>query len=140
MQKQASETGGKKRRKQRGGRVKGTWKAADPSAVLEFRKSNKISRSRLAGVLGVSTTTIQNWETGVVVATPKAQQELADLMKQGAAAFLPPPGRLVALVSGPGPTISTTGAIVVGYLQSLKAPLSQAELIGLIRSVRLALS
>ena len=60
----------------RGGRKPGAWTLLKPTDLIGFREKNKISRARLAGALGVSSTSIQNWETGNAVPTDKSQ--LAD--------------------------------------------------------------
>jgi DNA-binding transcriptional regulator YiaG len=132
------------KRPRRGGRKPGVWKLTNPDALREFRSTHKISRARLAGMLGVSSTSVQNWETGTV-ASMKIQQKLADIMKEGPAAFIPLKrgaggGGWVGAQGPVNPTITTTGTIVTGFLQSQEEPLSQEELIGLIRSVRIALS
>src|SRR5689334_19794207 len=71
----------------RGGRKPGKWTAVTPDEIRAFRQDNQISRSRLAGALGVSSTTIQNWETDNGVAMPRLQQKVADLIKAGPAAL-----------------------------------------------------
>lgn len=68
--------------KRRGGRKPGEWRLVTPKRIREFREANRLSRATLSRALGVSSTTIQNWETGLVVATNKAQTRLAELMSQ----------------------------------------------------------
>jgi DNA-binding XRE family transcriptional regulator len=123
--------------RRRGGVVKGAWKSTTPDGLRDFRKTHKVSRARLARTLGVSSTTIQNWETGADVASVKAQAKLADVMRDGASMF---PPRLSANDPALGATIATTGEIVEGYLRSLARPIDREALIELIRNVRLALS
>lgn len=70
----------------RGGRKPGAWTLLTPEALRGWREKNKMSRANVASSLGVSSTSIQNWETGHAVATAKMQQKLADLMKAPAPA------------------------------------------------------
>jgi DNA-binding transcriptional regulator YiaG len=124
--------------------VRGTWKATNPDELLAFRSANRISRPRLARVLGVSLGSVQNWEHGTVPSIDM-QRRLADVIREGASAFMtaaqsrggrgPAPGAI-----GEDPVIATTGAIVAGYLQTLKEPMDEVGLMALIRSVRAALS
>lgn len=41
------------------------WQESNP--LFQFRKDHQISRSRIATMIGVSMTSIQNWETGVSI-------------------------------------------------------------------------
>lgn len=144
MRKAAQDNGGvavaDKRR--RGGRKPGEWKLVTPEQLKEYRAEHKISRARLAQMLGVSSTSVQNWETGTV-ASMKIQQRLAELIAAGPAAILPPrkPASLwdMAAQKQADPAITTTGTIVAGYLQT-RQDMSPDDLVGLIRSVRQALS
>jgi DNA-binding XRE family transcriptional regulator len=120
--------------RRRGGVVKGAWKTTTPEKLLEFRKTYKVSRARLSKVLGVSATTIQNWESEADVASTKAQARLAEVMRDAAKLF-PAPSR-----GETGAAISTTGEIVEGYLRSLGRPIDKDALLELIRNVRSALS
>jgi hypothetical protein len=131
------------KRPRRGGRMPGTWKLTNPEALLEFRKTHKISRARLAGMLG-SASARPPYRTTGTVASQKIQQKLADIMKEGFAAFIPlrrgAGGGGWVGASGPvNPTIMTSGTIVNAFLASQEKPLEQDALIGLIRSVRIAL-
>jgi DNA-binding transcriptional regulator YiaG len=124
----------------RGGRKPGAWTHTTPKALREFRATHHMSRGRLAAILGVSSTSVQNWEAGKV-ASAKIQERLADIIENGVASAAPPPPRRSGpAASGADPVIATTGAIVAGYLQTRPAPVSQEELLSLIRGVRLALS
>lgn len=69
------------------GRKPGAWTLVTPQEIRAFREEHEISRSRLAGALGVSSTTVQNWETNNGVAMPRLQQKVADLIKVGPGAF-----------------------------------------------------
>ena len=129
-------------RRRRGGRKPGEWKLVTPEQLREYRSVNKISRARLAQMLGVSSTSVQNWETGTV-ASMKIQQRLAELIAAGPAAILPPRKQAslwdMAAHEKNDPAITTTGTIVAGYV-STHSGMSAEDLIGLIRSVRQALS
>lgn len=125
------------RRSGRGGRVKGAWTVTDPDGLRQFRKRYGLSRVRLGKMLGVSPTTVQNWETGADVASPAAQEKIAAAMKD-APAGLPIPRKAAPGVSDAA--IETTGTIVDGYLRSLGRPLTKEELLVLIDRVRLELS
>jgi DNA-binding transcriptional regulator YiaG len=131
-----------KERKQRGGRKPGAWTLLTPEALRAWREANKVSRARLAIMLGVSSTSVQNWETGTV-ASVKIQQRLAELIAAGPAAILPPRKQAslwdMAAHEKNDPAIMTTGTIVAGYV-STHSGMSAEDLIGLIRSVRQALS
>ena len=129
-------------RRRRGGRKPGEWKLVTPEQLRDYRSTNKISRARLAQMLGVSSTSVQNWETGTV-ASMKIQQRLAELIAAGPAAILPPRKQAslwdMAARDKNDPAITTTGTIVAGYV-STHSGMSAEDLIGLIRSVRQALS
>jgi transcriptional regulator with XRE-family HTH domain len=127
----------------RGGRKPGEWTTVTPEQILEFRRANQISRAKLAAALGVSSTTIQNWETGQGVAMPKLQAKVAELIKAGGSAVAsarPTPGVGWDPSVVVGPQVTATGTIVTGYLQSQQQKLSTDELIDLIRAVRGALT
>lgn len=129
--------------KRRGGRRPGVWKLLTPDKLRAYREEHKISRVRLAQMLGVSSTSVQNWETGTV-ATLKIQQRLAELIAAGPSAILPPrkaPSLWDVASGGNGkgdPTISATGEIVASYVSSRKA-IPAEELVEVIRAVRRAL-
>lgn len=129
-------------RRRRGGRKPGEWKLVTPEQLRDYRANNKISRARLAQMLGVSSTSVQNWETGTV-ASMKIQQRLAELIAAGPAAILPARKQAslwdMAAQEKNDPAITTTGTIVAGYV-STHSGMSPEDLIGLIRSVRQALS
>lgn len=117
------------------------WTLVTPEQLREYRASHRISRARLAQMLGVSSTSVQNWETGTV-ASFKIQRRLAELFATGPALFTVA-GRIGAPWSesqeGDGrPEIVATGAIVAKFVESRST--SAEELINLIRSVRQALS
>jgi DNA-binding XRE family transcriptional regulator len=69
-------------RRRRGGRVRGSWDVA-PAAFKAWRQGQSISRARFAKLLGVSSTSVQNWETGNAVPSPQFQAAIARFMKDG---------------------------------------------------------
>jgi len=105
-----------------------------------------MSRSGVAKALGVSSTSIQNWETGHAVATAKVQQRLADLMSAPATSSPTPTASAAAAAPGPAvngnPTlIQSTAAIVIEAIRvGGKKNLSARELGLLVRTVRDALA
>ncbi|MCO5166009.1 MAG: helix-turn-helix domain-containing protein [Planctomycetes bacterium] len=125
----------------RGGRKPGKWELVDPLEFRTWREQHRLSRARLAALLSVSATSIQNWEVGHAVPSHPHQQRLAELMKTPGVASLAAgarPGGPAAAGDDPA-TIGATGAIVTAYLR--RAPdLDQEELLGLIRAVRQALA
>lgn len=101
-------------KKKAGGRKRGTWDVT-PEAFEEWRRGQKLSRARLAKVLGVSSTSVQNWGTGTAVPSARYQEAIARLMAEGVAGGAAVPagdleaaardfgvalGRLVALALG----------------------------------------
>ncbi|MCO5170081.1 MAG: helix-turn-helix transcriptional regulator [Planctomycetes bacterium] len=120
------------------------WKLLTPEKLKAFRAEHKVSRARLAQMIGVSTTSIQNWESGTV-ASLKVQHRLAELIAAGPAAILAPrkAPSLWDVAGGASPradsAISATGEIVASYLKSRKE-LPAKELVEVIRAVRAALA
>ena len=130
-------------RKRSGGRRPGAWTLVTPEALRTFRSENKLSRARLASMLGVSSTSVQNWETGAV-ASLKVQQRLAELVQTGAVSATPAPRQEPAALGGAqkgssDTAVSATAAIVGPYAGAQK-DLSPQALLELVRSVRQALS
>ena len=73
-------SGGKKK-----GRKPGAWKdGLTGDSVRAFRKTNDVTRARLAEMLEVSTTTIQNWETGISAPSQERQTALERVMAEKA--------------------------------------------------------
>jgi DNA-binding transcriptional regulator YiaG len=94
----------------RGGRKPGTWTLVSPQGLREWRDNNKMSRASVAATLGVSSTSIQNWETGHAVATNKMQQRLADLVNGPSVGATPPRTRSgPAATNGETPRAAATG-------------------------------
>jgi DNA-binding XRE family transcriptional regulator len=110
-----------------------------------------MSRASVAKTLGVSSTSIQNWETGHSVATTKMQQRLADLMKAPASAATSgrgPSGTPAAngatphaATNGDPALIQATASIVIEALRAGgKKNVSAKEIGLLVRTVRDALA
>lgn len=126
-------------RKQRGGRKPGKWELVDPLEFRRWREVQRLSRARLAALLSVSGTSIQNWETGHAVPSRKYQERLADLMKSPNLAVLVPGPRSTPRGDGDPAVIEATGAIVSAYVQGV-SKLGPEGLLEVIRTVRRALS
>jgi DNA-binding transcriptional regulator YiaG len=126
------------RKSKRGGRKPGQWEHVSPDEIKAYRAKEGMSRAKLASRLGVSTTSIQNWEAGRP-ASVKVQRELRDLFDGNPIAG-PKAAPTAPANEADNSAIRTTGDIVAAYLQSQKTALEPAELAKLVRSVRLALS
>jgi DNA-binding transcriptional regulator YiaG len=124
----------------RGGRKPGTWSLVTPESILAHRKEHKLSRGKFAKALGVSPTTIQNWEMRRAVATPKAQARLAEIMSLRA--DRPAPTTTNESTNGHrtrgyDSTVEATGRIVAALLATAKIP--RKELAAVILEVKSAL-
>lgn len=137
--------------KRRGGRKPGAWTLVQPEELRTWRERSKLSRGTIATMLAVSSTSVQNWETGRAVATPKMQQKIADLMNQPVESRRSRPARAAntngsppsAMVetNGNSTLIQATAAIVVEAIKaSGRAAVAPKELGVLIRTVREALA
>lgn len=136
----------------RGGRKPGAWTLLTPEALRGWREKNKMSRANVASTLGVSSTSIQNWETGHAVATAKMQQKLADLMNAPAtpgaatsrgkrtAPATPTNGSAPHAANGDPTLIQATASIVVEAIRAGKKNVSAKELGLMVRTVRDALA
>ncbi len=129
----------KKTAAKRGGRKPGKWEHVRPEEIKAYRGKEGISRAKLAAQLGVSTTSIQNWEAGRP-ASVKVQRELRQLFDGNPVVALSVESPASSGLEADSSAIRTTGSIVAAYLQSQKATMPPAELAKLVRSVRLALS
>lgn len=131
-----------KKKGRRGGRKPGTWSLVKPEAILAHRKERKLSRASLAEMLGVSQTTIQNWESGKAVATPKAQARIVEVLRSGgsrpATSGAPKVGGNGQHAGGYDSTVEATGRIVAALLASAK--IKPQDLRGIIQEVRAALA
>ncbi len=141
-----TEPGKSAKRARKGGRQRGSWTEVQPEQIRAFRDEHAISRNMLASTLGVSATSVQNWETGLAVAMPTVQAKLAGIIQAGPSAVHSIDGAgsrrsggaagVAALV---GHQVSATGMIVNGFLTSQSRKFTQEELIELIKTVRGAL-
>lgn len=141
-----AEPGKSTKRPRKGGRQRGSWTEVQPEQVRAFREEHAISRNMLAATLGVSATSVQNWETGLAVAMPAIQAKLASIIQAGPSAVHSADPSGVRRGGGPsaaaalvGHQVSATGMIVNGFLTSQSRKFTQEELIELIKSVRGAL-
>lgn len=139
----------KKKSARRGGRTPGQWTLLEKDDLSGFRKTQKLSRSALANHLGVSSTSIQNWETGRSVPLTRFQQQLVDLMKGGVPAAAGrgrgrgrgAGGAAPVGAAGSETSLTATAEIVKGFLAtSAGSKLSADELVALTTSLRAALS
>lgn len=142
------QTAAAERGRGRGGRKPGSWTLVNPEVLRGWREKHEMSRAHVESTLGVRSTSIQNWETGLAVATTKMQQKLADLMKAAPTTTGPAPTE-----RSPGPTngaapshdhptlIQATAAIVVEAIRVGGGKnVSAKELGALVRTVRDALA
>lgn len=127
-------------RKRRGGRKPGKWELVDPLEFRRWREVQRLSRARLASLLSVSGTSIQNWETGHAVPSRRYQERLAELMKSPNLINAASGARPAPRGDGGDPAvIMATGAIVSAYVQGT-SKLGTEGLLEVIRTVRRALS
>lgn len=129
--------------RRRGGRKPGEWRLVTPEQLRAYREEHRISRARLAQTLGVSSTSVQNWETGTV-ATMRIQERLAALIAAGSTAVLPlrraPSLWEASTTPEATQAITATGMIVANYVQTRRDELPIDDLVSLIRNVRQALA
>jgi len=132
-----------KGRATRGGRRPGSWEVVTPKEIVTFREEQGLSRARLAEMLDVSTTSIQNWETGRV-ASRRIQERLRTVIDGGT---LPDARCSEAAEVAHGwangardqATISTIGQIVTAYLGTQRG-MKPGDVAELVRSVKQALT
>lgn len=150
MAKKAKKTA-KVTKTKRGGRKPGAWTLLTPEKLRAWRETNGVSRAALAGTLGVSSTSVQNWETGGAVATVKMQQKLAEITQGPPAQAARPSGRRAgpavgashASKDGDSTLVQAIASIVVEAIRSSSSGrkgVSPSELAVLIRTVRDSLS
>lgn len=121
------------KKQRRGGRKPGAWRQGlTASALRQFRENNHVSRIMLARAIGVSATTIQNWETGASIPIPRSQDDLERIMANPA---------LVVRASRDGHTndgahgvLIATGTIVAACLTSDKC-ITVDSLDGLVETI-----
>lgn len=139
------------RGKGRGGRRPGVWTLVQPEQIVAYRKEHKLSRLTFAKLVGVSSTTVQNWETGKGAAFPKAQEKIVALLESA-----PGTGPLVATSHGTrtirqapsgsngqhpigyDSVVEGTARIVAAFLASAKV--GREDLGAVVREVRTALA
>lgn len=129
-----------KKKTRPGGRKPGAWTHVTPEQIREYRASNKLSRVTLAALLGVSSTTIVNWETGKGTASLPTQARLRDLLSRKPLTALVSRPTLRPSVNGEDSSgaLEAVGKIVAAYLQGTK--IDRDALPGLIKRVRAALA
>lgn len=148
----------KKTGRRGGGRTPGAWTLLTQDTLKTFRKDRKLSRSRLAELLGVSSGSVMNWETGRSVPLTRTQEQIVALMQGGAPAAAPARKRgsngaarlngaarsngAAHVVSASGEAaLLAVGDILKGYLATPKGgEVTQEQLVGLAVSLRAALS
>lgn len=113
------------------------WRFVQPDEILTYRREHGLSRAKLAEALGVSTTSIQNWESGRVatLATQRRLRSLIDgdpLPTNGASPHAP------AGESAQDSLVMMTGQIVSAYLAN-QPDLDPSKIPDLIRTVKAAL-
>ena len=127
----------KRTKRNPGGRKRGEWAETTPDQIREFRRSGRVSRTGLAGALGVSATSVQNWEVGLVVAVPAMQKKIAELLKRAPDLGRPRPASASAH-GAVGPEVEAAGVIVAAWLAHHPGTPAD-QLPELIRVVRTAL-
>lgn len=149
----------KKTGRRGGGRTPGAWTLLTQDALKTFRTGAKLSRSRLSELLGVSSTSVQNWETGRSVPLTRYQEQIVALMEGGVPADTAPArkrgsngaarsrggarsnGASHALSSSGDAALTAVGDILKGYLATpAGGELGQEQLVALAMSLRAALS
>jgi DNA-binding transcriptional regulator YiaG len=125
--------------KRKGGRQPGEWKLLTPEKLVEFRQKHHISRSRLAKMLGVSATSVQNWDMGKCPPNMKFQARLVEIMAQPGLVTDQAPRAISGILrAAEGIGVEMVGQIVVGWLKS-NPHASQADLVKVVKGVRDAL-
>lgn len=143
----------KKKPSRRGGRTPGKWTLLTKDQLRSFRKDSKLSRSALSALLGVSSSSIQNWETERSVPLTRYQEQLVELMRGGGPAAVAGNGRRskarasgrssngALLGASGGVSLTATAEILKGFLATSEgAKTSKEELVALTISLRAALS
>lgn len=129
------------------GTQKGEWVLLTNDSLQRYRKGAHLSRAKLAEIMAVSSTTIQNWESGKAVPTKKSQARLADLIKGGATEArsngtdaLPSRASSNGGASS-GVELNVTGEILKAFLATAQGGrTTQEQLVQLTRSLRAALA
>lgn len=133
--------------KRRGGRKPGTWMQTGPEKILAFRKEHKLSRATFAEMVGVSSTSVANWEGGKGAASPAMQSKIVAVMGSAPATVTKSKRAMVGAAakptngqhpSGYDSVVEGTARIVAAFLPTAK--LKRQELGAVIRDVRAALA
>lgn len=134
-----------------GGREPGQWVHLTQDEVKSFRTTAGLSRGKLAVMLGVSSTSIQNWETGRSVPVETFQRKLRALIESGASkaprsARRPsgsPSAETASAVTLPNVQVArltVAGEVVKGFLTTSQgSKMSQEQLVALTRALYAAL-
>ena len=146
----------KKKTARRGGRTPGKWTLLTKEQLRSFRTEAKLSRSALSALLGVSSTSIQNWETERSVPLTRYQEQIVKLMKGGVPNAAARNGRgSKARANGRSSngassgtssahqetSLTATAEILKGFLATFQgAKISKQELVTLASSLRAVLS
>jgi DNA-binding transcriptional regulator YiaG len=138
----------------RGGRKPGKWVHLTVDTLKSYRKQAGVSRGALAKTLGVSSTSVQNWETGRSVPMKRYQMLLADLVAGGTVPAGPEPAP-AARTNGHSRTnghggggdavhaarLTATGEVLKGYLATPQgAKVTQDQLVALTKALQAALA
>lgn len=129
----------------RGGRKPGKWIHLTVDTLKSYRKDAGVSRGALAKTLGVSSTSVQNWETGRSVPMKRYQMLLADLVAGGTVPAGPEPAP-AARTNGHGggdavhaARLTATGEVVRSYLAT-GAKVTPDGLVALTKALQAALA
>lgn len=151
-----SRTGGSARDDiEAGERLRGTyhtvgrgWAITTFSALETWRERQRLSKRRVADLLGVTNSTYHNWARGRAVATPAAQQRILDLIRGDAApqppartsgGLRPPVGSTDDGVGEVKAVLDSTAQIMSTFLLETRLTLTPEQLGDLVREVRQAL-
>lgn len=130
--------------KGRGGRKPGTWTLVQPEQILAYRQEHRLSRATFAAMVGVSSTTVQNWELGKGAAFQKAQEKIATVIGSAPAVTTSKQGARPTAIATNGQhpagydsVVEGTAKIVAAFLTTAK--IGRGELGAVVREVRAAL-
>lgn len=141
----------KRKARRRGGRTPGAWSLLTQGSLKAFRKQAGLSRAALAKLLHVSSTSVQNWETGRAIPVPRFQEQLVSLMQGGVPPAAVPEvgssarprsnGTSKSVGAGREASLRVTSEILRSYLATPKGGTTTGEqLVALTTSLRAALS
>lgn len=136
-----------KKKGRRGGRKPGVWTLVQPAQILAFRKERRLSRAVFAKMVGVSSTTVTNWEGGKGTASPSMQSKVVEVMGSAPATATKSKRAMVGAAAKPtngqhpagyDSIVEGTAKIVSAFLATAK--LKREELGEVVRDVRAALA